>query len=404
MKIWDITSISFEGLSDKKYRFALNIIGILIGCAAITGLVSLTQGMNTQIASQLDILGADTVMIIPAENAKSLERLDATQIMNSIDKLNWRDVKLVQQIQGITHVAGFSSNYASYTIRGETNKIGIIGVSETFFEMNNALELFDGRYFTRSDNGVVLVGNNLAFPPSEDKQIIEVGDRVKIRTLGVAEEKEITLRVIGISAENGGIFGINPDDLMIIPLRTVEQLFDTGGEYSALQASVENMDEMDDIVGKIESRLGDDVNVVTTDSAKDLINDVTKTIESVLGGVAVISLIVAGVGIVNTMTVSVSERTQEIGTMKAIGATNRDVLLLFQFEAMYTGLLGGILGSFLGYMLAKMIGNWVKLPISFNPVLVIGVVFFAVVTSFLAGTGPAWNAAKLSPVEALRYG
>jgi len=143
--------------------------------------------------------------------------------------------------------------------------------------------------------------------------------------------------------------------------------------------------------------------VVSADSVRDMIGDVTGTIEAVLGGIAAISLIVAGVGIVNTMTVSVSERTKEIGTMKALGAKNTDVLLIFLAESSYTGLAGGVLGGAFGFVLGIAIGDFIGLPVSLNPDLLGRVVVFAVLTSMVAGVWPAWSAAKLNPVDALRH-
>jgi ABC-type antimicrobial peptide transport system permease subunit len=135
----------------------------------------------------------------------------------------------------------------------------------------------------------------------------------------------------------------------------------------------------------------------------DMIGQVTGTIEAVLGGIAVISLVVAGVGIINTMTVSVSERTKEIGILKAIGAKNMDVLWIFLAESGYTGLAGGFLGGALGYLLGFTIGNFIGLPIFLDFGLWSMVVLFAIITSVLAGSMPAWSAANLHPVEALRH-
>jgi putative ABC transport system permease protein len=131
--------------------------------------------------------------------------------------------------------------------------------------------------------------------------------------------------------------------------------------------------------------------------------EVTATIESVLGGIASISLLVAGVGIINTMTVSVMERTREIGTMKAIGAKNLDVLVLFLSEATITGIIGGTIGASFGFMLSRIVSNMIGLRT--EPTITLGamVVGFAVVTSILSGLYPAWRASNLSPVEALRH-
>ena len=142
---------------------------------------------------------------------------------------------------------------------------------------------------------------------------------------------------------------------------------------------------------------------MTASSAMDMISSITGTIEAVLGGVAAISLLVAGVGIINTMTVSVMERTKEIGTMKAIGAKSTDILFMFMTEAALTGVVGGILGAGLGFVLGDVVGGFVGIKSAPTLTLALMVIGFAVVTSVLSGLYPSWNASKLNPVEALRH-
>jgi putative ABC transport system permease protein len=152
----------------------------------------------------------------------------------------------------------------------------------------------------------------------------------------------------------------------------------------------------------IEQALGDDVAVLSAETMQELVGTILGAIEAVLGGVAAISLLVAGVGIVNTMTISVMERTREIGIMKAIGSKSTDVLLIFLSEAVITGLAGGALGAGLGFLLGNTIGNTIDMPVSLNPMLGVGVIAFAIITTVLSGLYPAWRAAKMHPVEALR--
>jgi putative ABC transport system permease protein len=196
--------------------------------------------------------------------------------------------------------------------------------------------------------------------------------------------------------------GMSPDDMIMIPVRTSEQLFESSGKYDMVMASVSDIDYTETVTSQIEEKL-DDVQVVSADSVRGMIGDVTGTIEAVLGGIAAISLIVAGVGIINTMTVSVSERTKEIGTMKAIGAKNVDVLLMFLAESGFTGLAGGVLGGAFGFLLGIAIGDFIGLPVSLNIELWAMVVGFAILTSMVAGVWPAWSAANLNPVDALRH-
>jgi putative ABC transport system permease protein len=165
----------------------------------------------------------------------------------------------------------------------------------------------------------------------------------------------------------------------------------------------ESLEVVSDVAERIEDRMGESVTVMSFESAQELVGEVMGTIEAVLGGIAAISLIVAGVGIINTMTVSVMERTREIGVLKAIGAKSRDVLFMFISEAVVTGLVGGVTGALFGIFLAQVVGNYINLPPEPSLSLMAFVVGFAVATSVISGLYPAWRASNLHPVEALRY-
>ena len=399
MDILDVIFMSGQGVRERKFRFALNLLGILIGCAAVTGLVSLTQGMNASITDQLGVMGADTLMILPADETQDL-RMNPQAALNPTEGLNWRDRDIVAETPGVDKVVELSNQYATFTHGGEDYRANVMGVGTYFLEVNPGLEIDRGRMVNRNDKGAAVLGSNIVQPPNEDEPIIKLGERITLKTLD--GEKEMTFRVVGIAKETGGIMGINVDDMIAIPIKTCEQLFDTGGEFTLIQAKVENLDDSDLVAAKIERRL-DDVYVVSPETAINAMKEVTATIESVLGGIASISLLVAGVGIINTMTVSVMERTREIGTMKAIGAKNLDVLVLFLSEATITGIIGGSIGAGFGFMLSGIVSNMIGLRT--EPTLTLGalVVVFAVVTSVLSGLYPAWRASNLSPVEALRH-
>ena len=148
--------------------------------------------------------------------------------------------------------------------------------------------------------------------------------------------------------------------------------------------------------------MGDDVTVMSAETMREMVGSILGAIEAVLGGVAAISLLVAGVGIINTMTISVMERTREIGILKAIGAKSLDVLFLFLSEAVVTGLFGGLFGASVGFLLSNLISKAIDMPASTSINLGLGVVLFAMTTSALSGVYPAWRAANLNPVEALR--
>jgi putative ABC transport system permease protein len=245
-----------------------------------------------------------------------------------------------------------------------------------------------------------VIGHSVAVPNPDEGPIFEVGDRIKLTAEVGREEKELTVRVVGILEETGGFMGSDSD--FFIPLKTCEQFFETNGKYDTIQVFVEESDLVEAVAYNIEDEI-EGVTAITAASAMEMIGSITGTIEAVLGGVAAISLLVAGVGIINTMTVSVMERTKEIGTMKAIGAKSTDILVLFMSEAALTGVVGGVIGAGFGFILGDFVGNIVGINASPTLMLALLVVGFAVLTSVISGLYPSWRASKLNPVEALRH-
>ena len=392
----DIFLIATNGLGERKFRFALNLVGILIGCAAITGLISVTTGLQDSVAGQLNVFGPSNLIIIPG---------DVTQgPMISGGSFNWRDVDIVRRVEYVKGVTPIIANkFAEYTIKGRYFRTDVYGVEREYKELNPNTELAEGRNFIQSDSAVVIVGSNIAKPLDLDEPIVKLGDRIKIKATVNGVDKEMTLRVIGILKETGSSFGANLDDSIAIPLKTAQQLYEVGGEFSYLLAQADSIDDVKKASAGIKEKLGDRASVVTAESAQEQVNSILGTIQSVLGGIAGISLVVAGVGIINTMTVSVMERTREIGTLKAIGAKSLDVLMMFLTEAMLTGLIGGAIGAGFGFLLAQIIGRFIDLPTSSSLMLGSEVILFAIVTSVLSGLYPAYRASNMNPVEALRH-
>jgi len=392
----DTFLIALNGLRGRKFRFALNLVGILIGCAAITGLISVTEGLQDSVTGQLNVFGPSNLIIMPGEMGSGITMTGGS--------LNWRDLDIIRRIDHVKGVTPIIANkIAEYTIEGRYFATDVYGVEREYKELNPNTELAEGRNFVQSDAAVVIVGANIAQPLDLDEPIVELGDRIKITATVEEVEKELTLRVIGILKETGSSFGANLDDSITIPLKTAQQLFETGNEFSYFMAQADNIDVVDAAAEGIEEKIGDRVTVITAASAQEQVESILGTIQSVLGGIAGISLVVAGVGIINTMTVSVMERTKEIGTMKAIGAKSFDVLMMFLAEAMLTGMIGGAIGAGFGYLLAGIIGSFIDLATSSSIMLGFEVVVFAVATSIASGLYPAYRASNMNPVEALRH-
>ena len=395
MNLLDIFLSAIKGVWERKFRFFLNLVGILIGCTAITGLISITMGLTSDVSEQLDVFGPTNIIIIPGEIVQGQGII--------ADKLDWRDLEYISRTNNIDSATPIIANkFCEFTIRGRNFRTDVYGVTEQYAVINKNTKIAEGRNFVRGDASVVIIGANIAQPSNEDEPIIGLGERLKIKSIVKGEEKEMTLRVIGILEGTGGSFGFNLDDSIAMPLKTAEQFYQVGGKYDFIIAEADSLEEVDSAVENIEDRFGDRLTVITSESAREQVGSVLGTIQSVLGGIAGISLLVAGIGIINTMTVTLMERTKEIGTMKAIGARSTDIMFLFLNEAAITGLVGGSIGAIFGFGLGIAIGRYVD--ISVTPTLSLGLytVGFALITSVLSGIYPAWRASNLDPVEALR--
>ena len=390
MNILDFVHMSTEGLRERKFRFTLNLVGILIGCAAVTGLISMTQGMKTSIVDDMSIFGATTIQVYPT--------LGGDEAFTSLD---WRDLNRLRSIAGVETAAPIQvGRYGRYDYRGETQQNEIVGVDENYFIVHGGEnEVEDGRLLTHSDGSAALLGYNVWNP--DDEARYGVGDRLRIRSTVDGDEIEFTVRVVGTLKKTSGITGSGVDAYIILHLGYFEQVFDTQGRYVAVDLKAETIDNVEGIKQALDEDF-DNLGYYSMDMIMEEVNMITGTINAVLGGIAGISLLVAGVTIANTMTVSVMERTKEIGTLKAIGATNRDVLLLFISESIVTGTLGGGLGAGLGFVLSIIIGRVINLAPDPSMSLGLMVTGFAVATCVVSGIYPAWRASNLNPVEALR--
>jgi len=395
MNFWDTVGYSVNGISETKFRFLLNIIGIIIGCMAITGLISITEGLNININDQLGTLGTNTITVTPLRTQGPQAQFQTGS------ELDYRDVNEIQEIPNVKLVSPvISGKVGEYSVKGEDYSSFVSGVDENFFLANEAIEIEEGRTLIRNDKAVAVIGSNIAHSES-DIVLFEVGDRVRLLASNPDGDKVMTLRIIGILKESGGTFFADPDNSIYIPLRTFEQLYSSDGKYSSIQVLADSPSSVHNIALAIEDRI-EGISVITAESLMDTVGMVLNSIQAVLGGIAAISLVVAGVGIINTMTISVLERTREIGILKAVGASKIDVIITFLTESIITGFVGGLFGSISGFLLSFFVGNYIGIQSVASVELGILVVLFAVITSMVSGFYPAWRAANLNPVDALR--
>ncbi|MBI2565287.1 ABC transporter permease [Candidatus Woesearchaeota archaeon] len=404
--IFDFFSLAFTNLKQRQLRSWLTMIGIFIGIAAVIALISIGQGLKVAINEQFSIIGADKIIVHPkSAGFGPLGALSPGQITKD-------DLKLIERVNGVAVVSGRLLK----PVRIEFNNKVITNFAVSWPEKNSAMELIrefnnyqadKGRMLNKNDKGKVMLGQNF----NTDKFF---GEEVRPGNKILVNNKEF--RVVGILKTIGDP---ERDGSVLINENEMRQLLGVPEEYSMLIAKVSQNSNVDKISEDIARTLRrdrhlekgkEDVEVETPQQLLNSFNTIFNVVQAVLIGIAAISLLVGGIGIMNTMYTSVLERTREIGILKAIGATKKNILTLFIIESSLIGLFGGAIGVFIGIALSKIVE--IAASHAFGSPLIraeitLSLVFFSLLFSFVIGTlsgvMPAKKAAELQPVEALRY-
>jgi putative ABC transport system permease protein len=363
-----------RNLARHKFRSVLAVIGIVIGVLAITALGILGNSVRLSASEQLYLFGNELVVFpyggetISEDNFEQIEKVaDAIPVMSSVDKVILNDEAALVAIYGL---------------RSE--------------DIPKLLDKADGQYLKHGSSNC-LVGSRVA-----DDYELRVGERATIKT-----QKP---RIVGILRERGIGFDINPDNAVIISDKLFSALYNSSG-YNLVIVQVGEIEEVEETRKEIEDRLNKKEQVVVVMEMKMIVEGIKSlfnTISLFLLGIGAISLVVAGVSILNVMMMSTVERTKEIGVMRAIGTSKKGILRMFLFESLILGVIGGVIGAILGFGVGFLVDVLILKEASylFAPssilYLFLGMAF-GIVTSVVSGLYPAWKASKLKPIEALRY-
>jgi putative ABC transport system permease protein len=417
MKLVDILVISFRNLSQRSLRSWLTILGIVIGVAAVVSMLSIGEGMRNSINSQLSVFGQDLIMVtsgsVRTGGGDITGIIRAFMSARGMIALSEKDVETIRSVEGVKDVEGIiiGINFASYG--NEKFSVMIRGIDPNKWRRMINLEVEEGRDFLPNERRVVILGSRIAKEMFSQKILVDS----QITVGGVP------FRVIGILKESGAQMGLL-DNTIFMNIKDAREIIPNieKDKYSLINVKIEDASSIDDIILKIDEALmtkrkeTPDKKTYTIISAKQIAQTVNMIISSMnlfLGGIAGVSLIVGAVGISNTMFTSVMERTRQIGTLKALGAKNSEIMKMFLFESALIGFFGGLMGISIGFITTGLLNEFSFRIFSapgmnissaiITPQLIFIGLFFATVIGALSGLIPAKRAAELEPVEALRY-
>jgi len=401
MSLTDLLHLALGRLGTGKLRTALTALGVIIGVASVVALVSVAQGATKGISDRLQSLGTNLVTVNPGFTRGG----GATRgSFGSATTLTIDDASAISGLAGVQYVAPeLTTN--KLVIAGSLNETArIIGTSPAYLSVF-AYDMWTGSFLNQAsldhNMRVAVIGattaDNLSLTDSS------IGSTIYIAGL--------PFELVGIMQSKGGTG--TADDQVMVPLSTARELFVGTNSVSTIGLSATSEDQITTVSGEItallEQRHGiasgasDDFSIVTQAQLLGTVSSVSDVLTFLLAGIASISLLVGGIGIMNIMLVSVRERTREIGIRKAIGARGRDILSQFLVEALALSLAGGVIGIGLGVLASFAIGLYAGWGFVFNPITVVVALGFSLIVGIVFGVWPASQAARLDPVVALRY-
>lgn len=404
MNLLNTLKIAYKAILTNKTRSLLTMLGVIIGVGSVILLTSIGTGIQRYIEKQFDELGANTVIVYPTqvfgEDGGFSANDGAATNSKMFDEQTVRDIQRMREFA--KYVIPQVENATQAIYKGETKRALILGTTADYARLDDSLSE-RGRFFTeeesRSGQRVVVLGAKIA--ENLFGQVDPVNKEFRLN--------DVTFTVIGVAKSKGGGFG-GPsfDDYVYMPLEAYFRLFDTR-DINAISVQVYSkeqiegaIDQLDDYFINVQKREKDEFDVFDQREILNTVNQILGIVTVGLGGIAAISLVVGGIGIMNIMLVSVTERTREIGLRKAIGATPNQILVQFLIESSLLSIMGGGIGVAIASTLSLLVREVADFPSTITLQAIMLAFGVSVAVGVIFGVAPARKASKLSPIEALR--
>jgi putative ABC transport system permease protein len=397
--------VAFRAIGRNKLRSLLTMLGIIIGVACVVATISIGEGARVQIESQLRALGTNFLMVYPGTTTSSGARTG----WGTNSKLSDDDVDAIRKDCGSCAYVSATNRTVAQIVYGDQNWSTSIQGAEVDWPLIRSWNLAEGEFFTDQDNKaaakVCVVGQTIV------KQLFggedPIGKSIRI--------KNLPFKVIGVLESKGGsTMGQDQDDVIIAPYQTLKKkLLGERAVSTGIIVSAASNDQVDQVQNEITSllrqrhRIGmgqdDDFMIRSQTEMLQQADEQSATLRILLWSIAGVSLLVGGIGIMNIMLVSVTERTREIGVRMAIGAKTKDIRAQFLIEAITLSITGGFLGIALGLAIQRAVAHFGDWPVSVQPQAIVLAFVFSALVGIFFGFYPAQRASALDPIEALRY-